>query len=156
MDWWVWLILGIIAFIIIGRYKDTQHKKQTNNALRQRRQQAEEYILNSGDQEAIKTLMLARAVPEQYGKVLAGGMNKGNDTLKTALGVMTGVVAGTLIANALSATLIEDALGDMQADLDALDQEDAGGKNDFDDGDDSGGFDDGGYDSGFDDGGDGD
>lgn len=48
-------------------------------------------------------------------------MNRGNDTLKTALGVMTGVVAGNMISNAITASAITSAMEDMQTNLDATD-----------------------------------
>lgn len=92
-----------------------------------RRQEAEDYIMNSGDAEAIKTLMLARANPANYSQVMAGGMNRGNDTLKTALGVMTGVVAGNLIADAITASAISSALEDMQKEVAAFDHNSLGG-----------------------------
>ncbi|MDR0576379.1 MAG: hypothetical protein LBI87_02300 [Candidatus Accumulibacter sp.] len=78
--------------------------------------------MNSGDQEAIKMLMLARANPANYSQYLAGGMNKGNDTLKTALGVMARVAAGNLVANAITASAVSGALEDsVQANLGGLD-----------------------------------
>jgi len=82
-----------------------------------RQQDAEEFIMKSGDQEAIKMLMLARANPSNYSNVLEGGMNKGNDTLRTALGVMTGVVAGNMISNAITANAISQALAGMETEF---------------------------------------
>lgn len=121
MDWWVWLIIGFIVLGAIGSNKEKEEKKKVNEELLKRRKEAEDYIMSSGDPEAIKMLMLARANPANYSQVLTGGMNKGNDTLKTALGVMTGVVAGILIATAITASAIESALNDMQAELSNLD-----------------------------------
>lgn len=82
-----------------------------------KRQQAEDYIMSSGDPEAIKMLMLARANPANYSQILVGGMKKGNGTLKTALGVMTGVAAGNLISNAITASVISSSIENMQAEL---------------------------------------
>lgn len=120
---WFWIIVVILA--IIGASNSNKEKaaaakkaEDTNRENQKRREEAENYILNSGDKEAIKMLMLARANPANYSQVLSGGMNKGNDTLKTALGVMTGVVAGNLVANAITASAIESALHDMQAQVD--------------------------------------
>ncbi len=118
------LLWAFVIFVVIGIFSgDSEKKKQQaaqQEALR-RRKEAEDYIMNSGDPEAIKTLMLARANPANYSQVLAGGMSKGNDILKTALGVMTGVVVGNLVANAISASAILSALDNMQADLNAAD-----------------------------------
>ena len=87
--------------------------------LVKRQKDAEDYIMRSGDKEAIKMLMLARANPSNYSQVLEGGMNNGNDTLKTALGVMTGVVAGNMISNAITANAISQALADMETEFDS-------------------------------------
>lgn len=81
-------------------------------ALR-RRKEAEEMILSSGDPDAIKLLMLARENPRNYSQILAGGQKRGNSTLKTALGVMTGVVAGSMIANAMASTSAPSALDNL-------------------------------------------
>ncbi len=144
MEWWVWLIIGFIVLGMIGNNKEKEEKKKANDEILKRRKEAEDYIMSSGDPEAIKMLMLARANPANYSQVLSGGMNKGNDTLKTALGVMTGVVAGNLIANAITASAISSALEDMQAELNDIDVGSLGGDSfaDADIGDDGGGFDD--------------
>ena len=134
MDWWVWAIIIFIVLGVIGSNKEKEEKKKANDEILKRRKEAEDYIMNSGDPEAIKMLMLARANPANYGQVLAGGMNKGNDTLKTALAVMTGVAAGNLISTAITASAISSALEDMQADLSNIDIDsiDAGGFDDID------------------------
>lgn len=114
--WWS-LIGFMIIFSQIGMAKEAlidkpAAKRAATKAL-VKRQEAEDYIMNSGDPEAIKLLMLARANPANYSQILSGGMNKGNNTLKTALGVMTGVVAGNMISNAVTASAIQSALGDI-------------------------------------------
>ena len=120
---WFWIIVVVLA--IIGASNTNKEKaaaakkvEDANRENQRRREEAENYILNSGDKEAIKMLMLARANPANYTQVLSGGMNKGNSTVQTALGVMTGVVAGNLVANAITASAIESALHDMQAKID--------------------------------------
>lgn len=121
MAWWMWLIL---FFIIVGMFGGNKEKKEKEEAAKEvlrRRKEAEDYIMSSGDQEAIKMLMLARANPANYSQVLSGGMNKGNDTLKTALGVMTGVVAGNLLANAVTVSAISSALEGMEAQINNVD-----------------------------------
>ena len=120
MAWWVWLIIAFIIMGMIGSADEQRKKKEAEEEILRRRKEAEDYIISSGDPEAIKMLMLARANPANYGQILAGGMNKGSDTLKIALGVMTGVAAGNLVASAITASAISSALQDMQTDLTAL------------------------------------
>jgi hypothetical protein len=121
MTWWMWLLVVLFGLgLISNNNKEAEEKKAVSEANQEnlrRRKEAEDYIMSSGDPEAIKMLMLARANPANYSQVLAGGMNKGNDTLKIALGVMTGVMVGNLVANAITASAISSALEGMQADL---------------------------------------
>jgi len=119
MEWIMWLIIILVIFGMIGSGAEKKKQQEAEQDAIRRRREAEDYIMNSGDPEAIKTLMLARANPANYSQVMAGGMNRGNDTLKTALGVMTGVVAGSLIADAISASAISSALENMQKEVDS-------------------------------------
>jgi len=115
-----WLILLVIVFVVVGMFgsgAEAKKKKDAEIEGLRRRKEAEDYIMASGDQEAIKMLMLARANPANYSQVLAGGMGKGNDTLKTAMGVMAGVAVGNLVANAVTASVISDALASVHTDL---------------------------------------
>ncbi len=134
MAWWGWLILGLIVLGMIGNAGEQKEKKEAQDEILRRRKEAEDYIMSSGDPEAIKMLMLARANPANYGQILAGGMNRGSDTLKMALGVMTGVAAGNLVASAITASAVSSALQDVQTNLSAtdLDVGSAGGDIDFD------------------------
>lgn len=114
--WWsligFMIILGQIGMAKEALIDKPAAKRAATKAL-VKRQEAEDYIMSSGDPEAIKMLMLARANPASYSQILSGGMNKGNNTLKTALGVMTGVVAGNMISNAVTASAIQSALDDI-------------------------------------------
>ena len=112
---WVLVILFVLA--MIGSSKEKTEKENAAKEALRRRKEAEDYIMNSGDKEAIKMLMLARANPANYGQVLSGGMNTGNNTLKTAMGVMAGVAVGSLVANAVTASAISSALENAQAEL---------------------------------------
>lgn len=114
---WIWFFVVLIIFAAWGKNKDDEEKKRKAEEQEKKRKEAEEYILNSGDTEAIKALMLARANPSGYGQVMMNGVNSGNSTLKTAMGVMTGVVAGNMIANALTASAIQGSLDSLQTDL---------------------------------------
>jgi len=118
MDWF-WVILAVVVILgVIGNNNQKKEANEKKEALVKRQQDAEEFIMKSGDQEAIKMLMLARANPSNYSNVLEGGMNKGNDTLRTALGVMTGVVAGNMISTAITANAISQVLAEMETEFD--------------------------------------
>jgi large-conductance mechanosensitive channel len=130
MEWWVWLIIAFVIMGMIGDAEEQKKKREAQKEMLKRRKEAEDYIMSSGDPEAIKMLMLARANPANYGQILAGGMNnRGSNTLKTALGVMTGVAAGNLVANAITASAISSA---MQANLTALNVDVSNAGSDFD------------------------
>lgn len=117
MPWWAWLIVIFVIFGLIGNSNDTknQQKIREQNEEKKRREEAEQYILNSGDPEAIKLLMLARAAPANYRQIISGGAKKGNSVLRTALGVATGVVAGNAIAGAMAGNNLSDAMSDTPA-----------------------------------------
>jgi len=104
MEWLFWIVAVLVGIVMIGSSIEKAEKKAEQTEMLKRRKEAEDYILGSGDADAIKMLMLARANPANYSQVLSGGMNRGNDTLKTALGVMVGVAAGNLVANAITAS----------------------------------------------------
>ena len=136
MDWFWFIIIAIVVLALIGKNQEKKEAEEKKAELVKRQKDAEDYIMKSGDEEAIKMLMLARANPSNYSQVLEGGMNKGNDTLKTALGVMTGVVAGNMISNAITANAISQALADMETEFDsALSETDLASIDDTDIGD---------------------
>lgn len=136
MDWFWFIIIAIVVLALIGKNQEKKEAEEKKAELAKRQKDAEDYIMKSGDEEAIKMLMLARANPSNYSQVLEGGMNKGNDTLKTALGVMTGVVAGNMISNAITANAISQALADMETEFDsALSETDLASIDDTDIGD---------------------
>ena len=115
---WFWIILiALGVYSLLGNSQEKKEAQEKKAELLQRQKEAEDYIMKSGDEEAIKMLMLARANPSNYSQVLEGGMNKGNDTLKMALGVMTGVVAGNMISSAITYNAISQALSDMETEL---------------------------------------
>lgn len=121
MTWWMWVLVILAIIGMMNGNKEKEEKKKADDEVLKRRKEAEDYILSSGDPEAIKMLMLARANPANYSQVLAGGMNKGNDTLKTALAVMTGVAVGNLVANAVTVAAISHALNTMQTEINGID-----------------------------------
>ena len=148
MSWWVWLIIIVIVLAIIGNNEEKKEKNNkkfsgtlkhlrekenqnefntTSSDIFKRKELAEDYIMNSGNFEAGRTLMLAKENPSNYSKVLADGMKKGNSTLKTALGVMTGVIAGNMISNlvtdSLSSFEIQNKLDNIQSELNTLEKE---------------------------------
>lgn len=115
---WIILIVVVLAVLsAMGKSAEAKKKQEAVDEAKRRQKEAEDYILNSGDQEAIKMLMLARANPANYSQVMAGGVGKGNDTLKTAVGVMAGVAAGNLIANAATAAVVSEGLSNAHEEL---------------------------------------
>ncbi|MBI5917948.1 MAG: hypothetical protein HY849_01055 [Nitrosomonadales bacterium] len=126
MSWLMWLLAALVILGMFGSSAEKKKKVEAEQEVLRRRKEAEDYIMNSGDPEAIKTLMLARANPANYSQVMSGGMNRGNDTLKTALGVMAGVAAGNLIANAITTSAISSALDDMQSELNTAEHQSLG------------------------------
>lgn len=125
MEWLMWLIIIFVVLGIMGRSAEKKKQQEAEQEALKRSREAENYILNSGDPEAIKTLMLARANPSNYTRIMADRMDRGNDKgsdiIKTALGVTTGVVAGNLIANAITSSAISSSLDDMDSELGAVD-----------------------------------
>lgn len=119
MTWWMWTIVILIILGMFGSSKDKADNEEAKEEALKRRKEAEDYILNSGDLEAIKTLKLAQANPANYTQSLARGMNSGNDTVKTALGVMTGVVVGNMISQSITTAALSDALEEMKTNLDS-------------------------------------
>lgn len=119
MVWFVFVIALLAGALIKGAAMQKAEKAQKEVQLEAQRRQkeAEDFILASGDQEAIKQMMLARANPATYGQVLASSVSGGNSTLNTAVGVMAGVAAGNLVANAVTASAISSALDSAQTDI---------------------------------------
>jgi hypothetical protein len=114
MTWWMWLLA--IFFVLAGISKsaeDNKLKEAAKEAAKEaekRRKEAEDYIMNSEDLEAIKTLMMARANPAAQAQFFNGAANGGNSTLKTAMGVAAGVVVGEAVAGAVAASAMSSAL----------------------------------------------
>lgn len=76
-------------------------KSNTHEDRLERKTRAEQLILSSGDPRAIELLTLARANPSDYNLILSGGAQKGNKTLTSAMEVMSGVIAGNIISDAI-------------------------------------------------------
>lgn len=110
MTWWMWLLLIFFILGIFGKGAEGKKRQEAANEAERRRKEAEDYIMNSGDQEAIKAMMLARANPSAQGQLLNGAATGGNSTLKTAAGVAAGVVVGEVVAGAVAASAVSNAL----------------------------------------------
>jgi hypothetical protein len=114
MTWWMWLLA--IGFVLAGLNKGAEEnkrkeaEKEAAKEAERRRQEAEDYIMNSGDLEAIKALMLARANPVAQSQFSNGATNGGNSTLKTAAAVAAGVVVGEAVIGAATASAMSSAL----------------------------------------------
>lgn len=114
MTWWMWLLL--IVFVLSGINKAAEEnkrkeaEKKAQEEAEKRRKEAEDYIMKSGDLEAIKMLMLARANPANQGQFLNGASGGSNKTLKTAMAVAAGVAVGQMAANAATTAAVASAL----------------------------------------------
>ena len=97
----------------------TLEKQQRLNQLVEQRKQAEEYILKSGDEQAIHQLMLARAQPHDYERHLSKMMHQ-NVTIKRALMMMTGMSALGLVVTQVSAADLQDQLNALSSELTQL------------------------------------
>lgn len=114
MTWWMWLLA--IFFVLAGisqSAEDNKRKEAAKEAAKEaekRRKEAEDYIMNSGDLEAIKMLMLARANPAAQAQFFNGAADGGNSTLKTAMAVAAGVAVGEVVAGAAVASAMSNVL----------------------------------------------
>lgn len=102
----------LIFFVLVG-IGDSKKKKDALDAEQKRRKDAEDYIMNSGDAEAIKAMMLARANPAAQGQFANGGATGGNSFVKTAAAVATGVVVGEVVVGAVAASALSSALEEV-------------------------------------------
>lgn len=84
-----------------------------------KRSTAEQYILNSGDQEAIQQLREMRKKPGEYKERLRKAA-KGNTVMKTALGVFTGMIAANLVTSAFHKPELNHALADFDSKLESM------------------------------------
>lgn len=116
MTWWMWLLA---IFVVLGginkgaeENKRKEAAKEAAKEAEKRRKEAEDYIMNSGDPEAIKMLMLARANPATQGQLLYSGATGGNSTLNTAIAVAAGVAVGEVVAGAVAVSVMSNALED--------------------------------------------
>ena len=80
---------------------------------------AEQYILNSGDEEAINSLREMQRNPSAY-KEKFKEASKGNSIMRTALGVFTGVIAANLVTSAIYQYQLNEALSSFDADLESM------------------------------------
>ena len=79
-------------------------------------QAAEHFILNSGDNQAIKTLQQMRADPASYKDRLRQGA-RDNTVLRTAFGVFTGFIAADLVSTAIHQYQLQQALEAFETEL---------------------------------------
>jgi hypothetical protein len=106
----MWLLVIFFILAIIGNGSEGKKRMEAQNEEGRRRKAAEDYIMNSGDAEAIKAMMLARANPSMQGQFPQGTSPGGNSVLKTAAGVAAGVVVGEVVAGAVAASAVSHAL----------------------------------------------
>ena len=120
----IWVIAALAAlgiFAVLRWFSSEGQKEHALKEMMKRREQAEDHIMLSGDEEAVETLRRARANPAEYTRILRDGMNAGNDTLRVALGVMAGIIAGNIVTGAAGVEAIQNALDEMHAQSGSLD-----------------------------------
>lgn len=120
-----WSLIGI--FVLFGQVLaakealfDKPAAKRAELEAARKQEEAENYIFSSGDPEAIKLLMLARANPRNYSQIISGGVKTGNSTLKTAIGVMAGVAIGDVVSDAILESMQNAGLGEGDGRFDAV------------------------------------
>lgn len=79
---------------------------------------AEQFILSSGDKEAIRSLRDMQSNPTTYKEKFAQAA-KGNSVMRTAFGVFTGVIAANAVSNVVSSAIIQSQLEDTFSKLDS-------------------------------------
>jgi hypothetical protein len=123
-----WQAIGFTAFFALIIYLlDSGDKKKREavelelgakqEEVEKRRLDAENYILNSGDEVAVNFLKRARANQHSYIRILSEGKDKGNNTLLTALGILSGMFEDTVPASAVDANGVAKALDSMASEL---------------------------------------
>ena len=112
MEWWMWVILVAGVLSVVGHISQKKERaaKEKARELLKRREEAENYIMESGYEEAIKTLMLARANPKKYSETLSDGMKNGNETLTTGLGMLTGLATAAISGISIFGRQIAEAV----------------------------------------------
>ncbi len=89
---------------------------QSPNSLTDRRHIAEEYIMKSGDKEAVELLKKIKKQPGNYGNNLKEAA-KGNSILRTGLGVFGGMIAANLVTGAIRQYQLDEALSKFDANV---------------------------------------
>lgn len=112
-----WIIGGLILLWLISAFGDSDKDEKKEIAdIKEKQKAAEEYILKSGDEEAIKQLMLMRASPQSYDQQFKK-YSAGNDIMRTAFGVFSGMIAANLVMDAMYAHQLEEALANFDMEL---------------------------------------
>lgn len=127
--WWISigliLLLAFGAQLVILLRQDYQWKNedvlrpdeavQTNvEDIKTRRQEAENYILQSGDEEAVQVLQKAQENFYCYNTILLDGSKRGNSTLKIGLAILSGMFGDT-DPNDIKDGDIDEALKKMES-----------------------------------------
>jgi hypothetical protein len=126
MEWVIGIIVVLFIMSMSDNDKEQKETQQEQEEIKSKLQAAEDYIMKSGDEEAIKKLMLMRASPSSYQqqfKQAAGG----NDIMRTAFGVFTGMIAANLVMDAIYAHQLQEAITAFNVELEGM-----GGLDNFD------------------------
>lgn len=84
-SWWIWVVIIIIFILFLVGVAEKKKRELAKENL-------ENYILTSGDIEAINLLKIAYENPDKFLSVLNGGIAKGNKTLKNAVHIYLNTV----------------------------------------------------------------
>ena len=123
----LWQAVGITIFFALIVYflrRQEEHKQEDIELelgskvveAENLRFEAENFILNSGDEEAINILKRAQANRHSYIRILSEGKNKGNETIAVALGILTSIFKNTINAS-IDGNNIPKAVDKMASDL---------------------------------------
>jgi cell pole-organizing protein PopZ len=107
----MWLLVIFFILALVSRGIEEKKRLEVQSEDAKRRKEAEDYIMNSGDTEAIKTMMLVRANPSMPAQFVPAA-SSGNSALNTVAGVAAGVVVGEAVAGAVAASALSQALED--------------------------------------------
>ncbi len=122
MDGLIWIIVIAAGLWLYSRRQAAPSPPahgRPSSELDQRRKKAEEHILSSGDPDAMALLAQAQSDPARYSSILEHGMRGGNNTIRTALAMMAGLVIGHMIASSHTDDEITAALDDVRDELDS-------------------------------------
>ena len=120
MGWVIAIIVVLIIAGIMGNAQEAAAKKKKQEDAEFQRLAAEDYIMKSGDKEAIKQLMLMKTSPSHYQQNFQQAASGGNSVMRTAFGVFTGFIAADLVMGAINQHQLQEALASFDTEIDKI------------------------------------